>query len=268
MLEVGKRVDYLIRRVQHAARTAPPLYGQGMDYAMHDAANLAWKLAHVVKGWGPEALLDSFADGRRALGAALDGRIDRTFRFITEPKPLQAPAVRAVAPALLQSDTVKHLVEPSSTEVELTYAGVGLGEPASALGKLSAGDRAPALWVKRLPDCTLVNLLHLYDGVHWTLLLLGSPDEADATRALTGYASGKLGQYPHQLRAALLSSGPARPDPSGLSTLVDAEARFVREHDLPATGLLLVRPDGYLGHLARRGTAELDAYLERWLARG
>ena len=251
--------------VGDAARTAPPLYGQGMNYAMHDAANLAWKLAHVVKGWGPEALLDSFADERRALGAALDARIDRTFRFITEPKPLQAAAVRAIAPTLLDSDTVKHLVEPSFTEVDLTYAGVGLSEPASKLGKLSAGDRAPALWVKRLPGCTLANLLDLYDGIRWTLLVLGSPGDAEETDALAEYALAKAARHPHQLCAVLLSTGPARPDLPGLDTLVDAEARFVREHDLPTTGLLLVRPDGYLGHLGRRGAADLDAYLDRWL---
>ena len=48
--------------VGDAARSAPPLYGQGMNHAMQDAGNLAWKLAHVVKGIGPEALLDTFVD--------------------------------------------------------------------------------------------------------------------------------------------------------------------------------------------------------------
>ena len=76
------------------ARSAPPLYGQGMNYAMRDA----WNLAHVVKGWGPEALLDTFAAERRKLGAELDARIDGTFRFVTEPKPLQATLVGAVCP--------------------------------------------------------------------------------------------------------------------------------------------------------------------------
>ena len=249
-----------------AARSAPPLYGQGMNYAMHDAANLAWKLAHVVGGLGPEALLDTYAAERRALGAALDARIDRTFRFITEPKPLQAPLVRAVAPVLLGSDAVKHLVEPAFTEVELSYAGVGLSEEARALGGIKAGDRAPALWVKRLPECDLWNLLDLYDGLRWTLLVVASADEKPETvRRLCEEARDRAAARPRALRATLLSSGPARPESLVIETLVDAEARLVRSHDLPASGFLLVRPDGYVARAEREFGESFDAYLARWL---
>lgn len=248
------------------ARSAPPLYGQGMNYAMHDAWNLAWKLAHVVKGWGPEALLDTFSAERRKLGAELDARIDSTFRFVTEPKPLQATLVGAVMPTLLTSDRFKHSFGQQFSEMDLTYHGVGLNEAATSLGHLKSGWRTPALWVKRLPDCTLANLLDLFDGTAWTLLVIAPAEQGGKdAQALVDYARAKQASFPSTLRPVLLSQGPKRPAALPFETVVDAEGRFVREHGLPATGLLLVRPDGYIAWAATGGTEKLDAYLTHWM---
>ena len=41
-----------------AAHTHSPAGGQGMNTGIQDAFNLGWKLAQVVKGRAPEALLD------------------------------------------------------------------------------------------------------------------------------------------------------------------------------------------------------------------
>ena len=43
-----------------AAHQTPPFAGQGMCAGVRDAANLAWKLAAVVKGEAAEALLDTY----------------------------------------------------------------------------------------------------------------------------------------------------------------------------------------------------------------
>ena len=252
-----------------AARSAPPLYGQGMNYAMQDAWNLAWKLGHVVRGLAPASLLTTFDAERRKVGADLDARIDSTFRFITEPKPLQASLVRTVAPALLDRTVVDRWASERFTEVSVSYRGVGLAEDASKLGRLHSGDRMPGLWVKRLPECAHANLLELFDGLRWTLLVLapgaGHPAEA---RSLVDAALARQSAYPDSLRAALLSWGPQRPDLTGVLTLVDAESRYRADHDLPSTGLLLVRPDGYLGWAGPRADDGLDDYLERWLRTG
>ena len=250
-----------------AARSAPPLYGQGMNYAMQDAWNLAWKLAHVVNGLAPETLLRTFDAERRKVGADLDARIDGTFRFITQPKPLQATAIKAVAPALLRSGLVDRSFNQAFTEIAVGYGGVGLSQEASSLGGLNGGDRAPALWVKRLPDCTHANLLDLFDGLRWTLLAIAPAGDDPATaQSLIDQALAKQMAFPHALRAVLLSHGPRRPDTLRMETVVDAEGRYPRDHGLPATGLLLVRPDGYIGWAGSGGRA-LDAYCDRWLRR-
>lgn len=56
-----------------AAHQTPPFAGQGMCSGLRDAANLAWKLAAVVKDGAPDALLDSYQPERaRNLRATID----------------------------------------------------------------------------------------------------------------------------------------------------------------------------------------------------
>jgi hypothetical protein len=51
-----------------AAHCHSPAGGQGMNTGMQDAANLGWKLAAAVAGWGGEALLDSYHAERHPVG--------------------------------------------------------------------------------------------------------------------------------------------------------------------------------------------------------
>lgn len=50
-----------------AAHRHPPTTGLGLNSAIQDAHNLAWKLAAVLNGRGSEALLDSYETERRAV---------------------------------------------------------------------------------------------------------------------------------------------------------------------------------------------------------
>ena len=43
-----------------AAHSHPPYGGYGVNTGLEDARNLGWKLAAVLRGWGGEALLDSY----------------------------------------------------------------------------------------------------------------------------------------------------------------------------------------------------------------
>ena len=48
-----------------AAHLTPPFLGQGVCTAIRDAMNIAWKLARVLKGESPAALLESYETERR-----------------------------------------------------------------------------------------------------------------------------------------------------------------------------------------------------------
>jgi 2-polyprenyl-6-methoxyphenol hydroxylase-like FAD-dependent oxidoreductase len=52
-----------------AAHVHSPVGGQGLNTGVQDAVNLGWKLAQVVNGTSPGALLDSYHDERHPIGA-------------------------------------------------------------------------------------------------------------------------------------------------------------------------------------------------------
>ncbi|MFD5625744.1 FAD-dependent monooxygenase [Streptomyces sp. NPDC127072] len=54
-----------------AAHVYAPLGGQGLDVGTVDAANLGWKLAAVVRGWGGEDILDTYTTERHPVATRL-----------------------------------------------------------------------------------------------------------------------------------------------------------------------------------------------------
>ena len=50
-----------------AAHSHPPYGGFGVNNGLEDSANLAWKLAARINGWGGEKLLDSYDEERRPI---------------------------------------------------------------------------------------------------------------------------------------------------------------------------------------------------------
>lgn len=54
-----------------AAHIHSPLGGQGLNTGIGDAMNLGWKLAATVHGNAPDGLLDTYADERHPIGAAV-----------------------------------------------------------------------------------------------------------------------------------------------------------------------------------------------------
>jgi 2-polyprenyl-6-methoxyphenol hydroxylase-like FAD-dependent oxidoreductase len=47
-----------------AAHVIPPLGGHNLNIGFNDAVNLGWKLAHVLRGWASEGILDSYEPER------------------------------------------------------------------------------------------------------------------------------------------------------------------------------------------------------------
>ncbi len=75
-----------------AAHQQPPFTGQGMCQGIRDAANLAWKLHHVLAGKAKERLLDTYEVERRAHAKRLISIVKDIGRVICERDPEKARA--------------------------------------------------------------------------------------------------------------------------------------------------------------------------------
>ncbi|MBJ7443886.1 MAG: bifunctional 3-(3-hydroxy-phenyl)propionate/3-hydroxycinnamic acid hydroxylase [Sphingobium sp.] len=129
-----------------AAHQTPPFFGQGMCHGLRDVANLAWKLAAVVKGDAPDALLDSYQPERDPHVRAVISAAVGAGRYICVLDP-QAAAARDAemreAAKVTQQGTAADLIPAISTGI------VALGTP-------GAGERfiQPRVGGKLLDDVT------------------------------------------------------------------------------------------------------------------
>src|SRR5262249_18420129 len=68
-----------------AAHVMPPKGGFGGNTGIHDAHNLAWKLAHVLKGYAHPRLLDSYESERKPVARFT---VEQAFtRYVTRTAP-------------------------------------------------------------------------------------------------------------------------------------------------------------------------------------
>jgi 2-polyprenyl-6-methoxyphenol hydroxylase-like FAD-dependent oxidoreductase len=69
-LRIAVAETYQVGRVfiaGDAAHSHPPYGGYGLNNGLDDVANLGWKLAARLKGWGGDALLESYTEERRPI---------------------------------------------------------------------------------------------------------------------------------------------------------------------------------------------------------
>lgn len=119
-----------------AAHIHSPLGGQGLNLGLGDASNLGWKLAAVVRGEAPEALLDTYFDERHPVAArVLDW--SRAQVALMRPDPA-ARALEALLRELIQTRDGATFFAEQLWGVTLRYP---LGDPHPLVGR-SAPDFA------------------------------------------------------------------------------------------------------------------------------
>ena len=64
------------------AHLMAPFGARGLNSGVHDAENVAWKLAFVLRGWAPEALLQTYDTERMAAAAENLEISETTMRFL------------------------------------------------------------------------------------------------------------------------------------------------------------------------------------------
>lgn len=216
-----------------AAHIHSPAGGQGMNTGIQDALNLGWKLAHVCRGAAPEELLETYEAERAPVGHGVRRLTDRAFTVGTSGHPAlrlaRSRLAPQLAPLLLRAAGARARLFRTVSELGIHYR----RGPASATGphRPRQGPRAG----DRLPD-TPAGLQRRIAGPGYHLLLTGPAHH-----------------------------WPEDPPLAGRRGLVNVH-RLGTRSPWPGTAHALVRPDGYVGYLAR-GTdlTGLRAYLDRWL---
>ena len=228
-----------------------PTGGFGMNTGVDDAANLAWKLAAMVQGWGGSNLLASYEAERKPVAVRNTGaarQLSKNIGALTIPSVLEQDS-----PAGTQAR--RELGAVLSTYGE-QYGSIGVqlgarydGSPIVAENGAPPADdfinyapssvpggRTPHVWLddKRTYGSSLYDLL----GTGFTLLRLG-PKAPDA---------------------ALIVAAAARQNiPLKVLDVADTEAR-----DLYAFDLAIIRPDQHIAWRGNKPMARIDRLLAQF----
>jgi hypothetical protein len=118
-----------------------------MNTGIGDAINLAWKLAAVLAGEAPDALLDSFETERMSFVRRLVATTDRVFSLATAEGRradfIRTRIVPFLMPRLTAIDAVREYMFRTVSQITLNYRGGPLSQ--GAAGRIRGGDRLP--WV-------------------------------------------------------------------------------------------------------------------------
>lgn len=173
-----------------AAHLFTPTSGMGYNTSIDDAVNLGWKLAAVLRGWGSEALLNSYEDERRPIAqrntAFAREMADSLGRELV-PAELEAPGPQGEA----AREAVRHQFQTHAHR-EFNIPGIQLGlrytgSPIVASEAERPPPDEPNLYVPsghpggRAPHVAAADGSSIHDhfGRDFTLLSLGSASPAE-----------------------------------------------------------------------------------------
>jgi 2-polyprenyl-6-methoxyphenol hydroxylase-like FAD-dependent oxidoreductase len=212
--------------VGDAAHIHSPVGAQGMNTGIGDAVNLAWKVAAVVDGRGPDSLLDTYETERIGFARRLVSTTDRVFTVVVRQGPLaervRTTAFPRVAPLLLRLRALRVWIFRTVSQIGVNYRGSPLSE--GAAGPLRGGDRLP--WVGTGRTGADEDNFAPLTSLRWQVHVYGEPAEGLAERCetlglpLVGFPwSPDLGRTSGLRRGVLYL---IRPD--GYLALIDGEA--------------------------------------------
>jgi 2-polyprenyl-6-methoxyphenol hydroxylase-like FAD-dependent oxidoreductase len=237
-----------------AAHLMSPFGARGLNSGAADAENLAWKLALVLGGRAPEALLDSYDAERRAAAAENLAITDASMRFMVPHGPLRRTARNAILRGSLRFAALRRLVNSGRLSQPFTYDGSPVVAPPHDEPRLPPhGAVAPDA------RCTLVGrergVERLRDlvGPEFLLLLVCRTTQERAA-AMAVRAAGLA--WPAPCRVAVVGADrPLR----GVSVLRDEAGELVRAYGAAGSRAWLIRPDGHLaGSLPLPGRDAVD----------
>ena len=119
-----------------------PTGAQGMNLGISDAANLGWKLAHVLTGRAPDTILDSYAAERRPAAQQVLAFTDNMMRFALETSPVRRTMRRAMLP-LLRVPRMRRRLANRISQLSIGYQDSPMTRPGKIAGLPEPGARMP-----------------------------------------------------------------------------------------------------------------------------
>jgi 2-polyprenyl-6-methoxyphenol hydroxylase-like FAD-dependent oxidoreductase len=204
-----------------AAHIHSPMGGQGMNVGIQDAMNLGWKLASVLRDGEPEELLDSYERERWPVGEVLRRNTLAQLALFASCDPSMLALRHTFDSVLRVSEVNRRLSEEVS--------GFGVAYPEPLFLPAQGWQHRKGVSGHRLPDMDLA----LEDGSHTTL--------------------SRLLEDGRWLRLQLSPDGKTA---AGIGSIKNVNLPNASNHRVLANlGAVLVRPDGYLGHVRPAGDA-------------
>jgi 2-polyprenyl-6-methoxyphenol hydroxylase-like FAD-dependent oxidoreductase len=226
--------------VGDAAHLMPPTGAFGGNTGIHDAHNLAWKLALVLENGADPALLDSYDSERRpVVGHTLDQALARLRAWFQDPRHQLPPPVEMV-------DGYDVIFGQVYRTGALVPEPDGPGRPFAPARELSGqpGTRAPHLPLERRGARTPIHDLF---GPRPVLFASVDGDDWCPAAEQVGHATG-IGIDCHRI-------GPGR-------ELVEVEGSFPERYGITSAGAVLIRPDGFVRWRAREASRDGQAGAE------
>jgi 2-polyprenyl-6-methoxyphenol hydroxylase-like FAD-dependent oxidoreductase len=229
--------------VGDAAHLMPPNGGFGGNTGIHDAHNIAWKLALVLKGVAGAVLLDSYEAERKPVAKFT---VEQAYaRYVTRTA------------TYLGAKDYEPIVHDFNIELGTLYHSRAILEaggdrdqihddPRATRGR--PGSRAPHLWLESAG--TRRSTLDLFGR---DVVLLAGPAGA-AWCAAAEQAAGRFAGL--ELKAYCVGAPPWS----------DPDSRFCGAYDVNPDGACLVRPDGYVAWRAKADAANREATIDQALA--
>ncbi|HSI50876.1 MAG TPA: FAD-dependent oxidoreductase [Ideonella sp.] len=241
-----------------SAHGVSPFGARGANSGVQDADNLAWKLAACLKGWGSDALLDSYADEREAAADENILNSTRSTDFITPKSEISRVFRDAVLQLAKHHPFARSLVNSGRLSLPSTLT----GSPLNTASETPEGCRmVPGAPASDAP------LQAAGDQPRWLLRELGG-----SAQGFTLLVFGEAVDWP-ELALRHAAEGLAPLQLLHLSPQDDAQGLLAQRYALSPGSALLLRPDQHLAARWERllpdaaGLAELRAALQRALAR-
>ncbi len=230
-------VDYRRGRVLlagDAAHIHAPLGGQGLNTGVQDAVNLGWKLARVLRGTSPDALLDTYHAERHPVGArVLENTMAQTALVVADERHR---ALHAAVARWLALDEPRVEVSAMISGLDIRY------DTHDATG----GDHP--LVGRRMPDLDL----HTSDGATRVFELLHAARPVLLDLGRTDGAVGDDARWPGVRVVRATADGP------WMLPVIGEVA--------PVAGVL-IRPDGHVAWAGDPGGPALTGALDAWFGR-